>query len=358
MKKLRVGVVGVGKVAQIMHLPFLSELPQYELAALCDVSPQLLRAMGERYGVERRYLDYAEMIRAGGLDCIAVLTMDHPGPVLAALEAGIHVLVEKPLCFDPADGRRMVETARRKGVQLMVGYMKRYDPGYAYAAELIREMADMRLLRVHDFAGDFRIGDAMYTLEGASDIPPEVLKEGQARVAASVRAGLGAGYEDLAALYQSFLMLCSHDLAVMRGLLGAPQRVLHSDAPSDKALLALLDYGEGRRCAVEMGMWAGYSWWDEQVVAYGRERIVTIAFKNPYAQYVPTVVQSRHTEHGKPVEARTVASCEEAFRNEWLHFHEVITTGVPLRTPGEDGLADVELALQIVRAAQAKEVSH
>ncbi|XID90772.1 Gfo/Idh/MocA family protein [Paenibacillaceae bacterium WGS1546] len=351
-RQLRVGVIGCGKVAQIMHLPFLRELPQFELAAISDVSPQLLRSIGERYHVQHRYTDYRELVARSDLDIVAVLTMDHPEPVLAALEAGKHVLVEKPLCFDPADGRRMVETARRCGLHLMVGYMKRYDPGFEHGAARIRALDDVRLLRIHDFAGNFRVGDDMYTLDSANDAPPELLKQGQLRLESSLKAALGPGFEDLAELYRAFLMLCSHDLAVLRELLGAPQGVLYSDAPFSNGLITMLAYEGDRRCLLEMGMWAGYAWWDEQVTAYGRDGIVTIDFKNPYVQFVPTTVTELASENGVPVKKEATPSYEEAFRREWLHFYDVIVNGAELRTPGDEGLADVELAVEIVKAAR------
>ncbi len=100
MSKLRVGVIGLGEVAQIIHLPVLESLPErFEVAALCDISPGLLKRVGDRYRVERRYSDAAEMVASGGLDCVLVLNSDeyHAACTVAALDAGLHVLVEKPM---------------------------------------------------------------------------------------------------------------------------------------------------------------------------------------------------------------------------------------------------------------------
>ena len=63
MSKLRVGVIGLGEVAQVIHLPIIESLPDhYELAAVCDISPGLLKRVGDRYRVERRYADVGEML--------------------------------------------------------------------------------------------------------------------------------------------------------------------------------------------------------------------------------------------------------------------------------------------------------
>jgi len=61
MDQLRVGVVGCGMIAQIMHLPYLSELPEFRLTALCDLSRTVVEAMGERFGVAARYTDYEDL---------------------------------------------------------------------------------------------------------------------------------------------------------------------------------------------------------------------------------------------------------------------------------------------------------
>jgi predicted dehydrogenase len=106
VRPLRVGVVGLGEVAQVVHLPILESLPDlYEVVAVADISPALRELAGDRYGVERRYSDAAEMVGAAPLDCVLVLNSDeyHTESVVAALGAGLHVLVEKPMCLSPRE---------------------------------------------------------------------------------------------------------------------------------------------------------------------------------------------------------------------------------------------------------------
>src|SRR6187397_2394766 len=101
-RRLRTGVIGCGTVAQIMHLPYLHSLPDlFEIAAISDLSPKLAQAMGEKYGVPatHRFGDYHQMLRSD-IDAVLVLSSgSHAPQVLAAIQAGKHVLVEKPLCF-------------------------------------------------------------------------------------------------------------------------------------------------------------------------------------------------------------------------------------------------------------------
>ena len=217
MDRLRVGIIGCGQIAQIMHLPYLTELPQFEIGAVCDISATVVNTVGESYGVDDRYVDYEELLAQPDLDIVAILTMDHSDIAEATAEAGKHLFVEKPFCFDPAEGRRVLDAVERAGLKLMVGYMKRYDPGYEYGMARMRAMEDVRLIRVHDFAGDFTVHEPLYTLVTGDDIPQNALDEGAAKIDAASKAALGASHAHLSSLYNMLLMLSSHDLAILRG---------------------------------------------------------------------------------------------------------------------------------------------
>jgi len=353
MQKLKVGVVGCGQIAQIMHLPFLAELPQFEIAAVCDISPKVVNTVGEWYGVQHRCTDYRDMIVRDDIDAIAVLTVEHTEIAEAAAEAGKHLFIEKPLCFDPAEGDRIVDAARRNGVKLMVGYMKRYDPGYEYGAAYMQAMADVRLIRIHDIGGDNGVHMPLYTLVSGDDIPEAILAEGRAKIQASIEAALGPDLEHQGDLYFKLLMLSSHDMTILRGAFGPPEGVLYSDSYSQSEIISVLDYGNRRRCIFEMGLWPDYRWFNEQMTAYGKDEIVTIAFPNPYVKYAPTLVTTQGSENGAPHCKEVSVSHQEAFRLEWLHFYDCITEDREPRTTGIDAKADVELAREMVRALRA-----
>src|SRR5690242_15613442 len=130
-ERLRIGVVGCGLIAQVMHLHYLRELSdRFEIAALCDLSTEVREACGREYGVSDLVGSWQELLERK-LDAVMVLTSGSHAPVaIAAAEAGMHVFVEKPMCFSVAEGRAMLAAADRAGVTLMVGYNKRYDPAY------------------------------------------------------------------------------------------------------------------------------------------------------------------------------------------------------------------------------------
>ena len=82
-KPVRIGLIGTGMVAQVMHLPHLSELPElFEVAALCDLSPGTVQAVGAKYGIRHTFSDYREMLEQADLDAVMVLTLDHARPAV------------------------------------------------------------------------------------------------------------------------------------------------------------------------------------------------------------------------------------------------------------------------------------
>src|SRR4051794_30095281 len=146
---VRVGVIGCGLGAQVMHLPYLRELSdRFEIGGVCDLSPGTLHAVGDRFGVERRFTRFQDLLDEP-LDAVMVLSSgSHAQPAIAPAERGLHVFVEKPMCLSVREGRSMIEAARTAGVVLMVGYMKRYDPAFERLQQLWPELGEVRLARV------------------------------------------------------------------------------------------------------------------------------------------------------------------------------------------------------------------
>src|ERR1700694_4146398 len=114
-----------------MHLHYLRELSdRFEISAVCDLSETVLTAVGREYGVAKQFTTWQELV-SQPLDAVLVLTSgSHAPAAIAAAEAGMHVLVEKPMCCSVAEARAMVAAATAAGVTLMVAYNKRYDPAY------------------------------------------------------------------------------------------------------------------------------------------------------------------------------------------------------------------------------------
>lgn len=344
------GVIGCGEIAQIMHLPYLSELPQFTLEALCDLSRETVDAMGERYNVSHRFTDYTDLVAIEEIDIVAILTLDHYDAARAAIAAGKHVFVEKPLCFSVEEGTELVALAKEAGVLIMVGYMKCFDPGFEYAVSYIGGLHDVRLIHIQDFTGVFDAHHSLYDIVRPTDIPADTACQYRSRVQSSIQATLGPSLSHHADLFRKLLMLGSHDLAVLRMALGSPQTVLFSNLTHDWGITSLLDYGEGRRCLVEIGSWPKYQWFHERIVAYGRDEIVTVAFSSPYAKNKPSTVQIEKADVGDYTRSTIEISNEEPFKREWVHFAQCIASGRLPRTDGAGAVQDIELARELIRA--------
>src|SRR6202162_4621633 len=143
--RLKVGVIGCGLIAQVMHLHYLRELgDRFEIVAVCDLSDEVRAPCAREYGVPEQCATWQELV-ARPLDAVLVLTSGSHAPIaIAAARAGMHVLVEKPMCFSVAEGQAMVGAADAAGVTLMVAYNKRYDPAYLRVVAESRTLPDLR----------------------------------------------------------------------------------------------------------------------------------------------------------------------------------------------------------------------
>lgn len=142
---LRLAVIGCGKVAQNVHLPALAKGSRCELVAVCDASREVAEAVGRRYAIDRVYDDVGDVLADDEVDAVLVAVGDpqHVAVTTRALEAGKHVLVEKPLGISAAECRPLRDVVLRTGRTLQVGVMKRHDPGLAYAKDAIANLGPL-----------------------------------------------------------------------------------------------------------------------------------------------------------------------------------------------------------------------
>ena len=128
MTKLRVGIIGVGRMAEISHLPILARLPQVELVALCDTSPENLDARGSEYAVQNLYSNHHDLFENEKLDavCIFIPPFAHTDAEIIAAQNGIHVFVEKPPALSMDKAHEICAAIQKAGVINAVGFNRRY----------------------------------------------------------------------------------------------------------------------------------------------------------------------------------------------------------------------------------------
>jgi predicted dehydrogenase len=134
-----VGLIGCGHVAEVRHLPALSSLDDARVVAVADLDPDRAQRLGERFAVPRRYQDTGELLADPEVEVVGVLVpaTDHTEVAIAALEAGKHVLVEKPLATSLDDGDRMIAAVAETSAKAAIGFNLRAHPLVRRARELL-----------------------------------------------------------------------------------------------------------------------------------------------------------------------------------------------------------------------------
>ena len=137
-RPVRIGVLGTGAVSQIVHMPILTDRPDVEVVAVSDVDQPKARAIAGRFGVARMVSDEA-LLEGDLVDGVVISTPNHlhENQAMAALKAGKHVLVERPLAFTERGVDRLLRAAGKSGKILMVGMSHRYRPDAAVLASFV-----------------------------------------------------------------------------------------------------------------------------------------------------------------------------------------------------------------------------
>lgn len=141
-KKIKIGIIGTGTIA-IEHLNAYQKNPNVEIYALCDINEKQLKKMGEKYGVTRLFTDKDEMLKLEEIDAVSVCTWnsEHAPCTIAALNAGKHVLCEKPMALNAEEAEEMKEAAERNGKLLMIGFVRRYGNDCRMLQDFIQQDA-------------------------------------------------------------------------------------------------------------------------------------------------------------------------------------------------------------------------
>lgn len=149
-RRLRVGVLGAGQIAQAAHFESCTKAGNAELYAICDVADDLRERMAVTHGAARTFKDYDAMLADPNVDAVIVATADafHVPASMRALEAGKHVLCEKPVGVTVEQVRDLQATVERSGLTFQVGHMKRFDAGLQAAKHFIEtEIGDVVALK-------------------------------------------------------------------------------------------------------------------------------------------------------------------------------------------------------------------
>ena len=327
---MKVAVIGVGSMGK-NHARVYSELPEADLAAVADADQKLVAATAEKHGAHA-YTDYREMLEKEKPDAVSIVvpTAMHEEVGLAALDAGAHVLMEKPIAATVEEGQRLIEKARAVKKQLMVGHIVRFNPAMQ---ALKQKLADGDLGRIFQVfcrrAGPFpaRIRDVGVVVD-----------------------------------------LAPHDVDVMRFLIGAdPLRVyaeterrIHTD--HEDLVWGLLRFPDGVVGSLEINWLTPTK--IREVLVLGERGLFRIDdltqdlyfYENAQvnADLWPALKTLKGVSEGHMI--RYAIQRYEPLKAELQAFLGAVKEDKPVPVSGEDGLEALRLALALVESGQKHQV--
>lgn len=346
MKKLKIAIVGCGGISN-SHIAVYLKNEQAELYAFCDINPERLKYMGERYGMTRLYTDESEMLAAlPEIDAVDVCTWNaaHAPCTIMALEAGKHVLCEKPMAMNVEEAEAMKAAAEKAGRLLMIGFVRRFGRDCDIVSDLIR---------------DGKMGEVYYakTLN--------IRRNGNPGGWFGEKARSGGG---------PLIDLGVHSIDLVRYLLGKPRAVSvygatyaklgarndirtpkfyvsasatdHDICDCEDLASIMIRFADGTTLFVEMSYSLNVGTEENSIQLFGTKAGVkmgdTVELYTQLDGYLSNVT----------LEGKTGLDMGEAFRAETGHFVDCIQRGTPCRNSAEDGIEMMKILTAAYRSAE------
>lgn len=329
MTNVGIGLVGAGRIAQAAHLPALAKADGAELAAVCDRSEVLSRDVARRYDVPG-YRSLDDLLADDAVEAVVLAVPDRLHLTIGrqVLEAGRHVLVEKPLAGTLAEAKELETVAKASGCRLQVGAMKRHDPGVQHAVEAVRTRAGRVFTaslwyRVH--SGLRAAIEATYALAPIVDVE---VREQEATFKADRPAYL-------------LLTHGAHVFDQLRYLLGDPVAISarRSQAGDDVSWHALVELADGGLAHVEISA-AVRGEWSEGADIYGDRGHVKLRTHVPFSLR-PSDVEV--FDDATATTTRPALGDSDPYERQLEAFVRAIRDGSPTNPDAADGVAAVRL---------------
>ena len=359
----RVAMIGAGLIGQAMHLPHLALLrDRFDLAVVADPSRTVRERVGDRFGIPVRVAFAAEAIALPGLDAVVIASPNaaHAPTVLAALAAGLHVLVEKPLAITLEDVDAVVAARDRAGKVVQVAYNNRYDLAYErLVSELPDSTTSLRYINVLVHDPEFGPYFGPEDLVRGGDVPTELIVQGGADEAEQVRKAVGTADPDAVKAFSGgFLGSLVHQVNMVHGMLAKmgeplPADVIAGDAwAAGEALSGSVRLQNGSRWDNAWIQLVALHEYDEKISLYFDDAVHTLAIPSPWLRQAPSVYTvSRSGSGGR--EVRSFDSYDEAYQRELVHFHRCMLGAEECRTPPEQARVDQAVLTDMYQLAAA-----
>ncbi len=361
---VRVGVVGLGTIAQVVHLPMLARrYDLFEIGAVCDLSDWLRADVGTSYGIpaDRQYRDLGSMLEGADLDAVLLLTSgSHGGQALEVLKRGVPLFCEKPLAYTVAEADALIHAERTLGrPSLALGYMKEHDDA---VSRLRERLADIDGIRAVDVSVLHPSGDSQLAFANlrppAGDVDAGALGRLLDGERTMLDAAVGADTaEPLRDLYSGVLLgSIVHNISLVRSLFGGLTAVdrVHAwpDAGRPPSVEVSGTLTGGARVRVAWHYLPDYPVYRETLTVHHARGSLELRFGTPYLVNAPTELVEVTAGRGGHL-STTLRSTGEAFENELVDFHRMVVTGARPRAGIAEGREDIVTSQRILQQLAA-----
>lgn len=326
---LRIALTGTGYIARI-HARAAQKLPDVELVAVVNHRRESMVTFAADFGIPRQYLDVADLLADGGVDALVVCTPNylHAPQSIAALAAGVHVMVEKPMAMNAAEAEAMVAASQKSGALLMVAHCWRFDPEVQWLRQQVEEGRLGQIVRTKGYGVHVHWGPGGWFTQKQF-------------------AGGGAMAD-----------MGIHALDTARYLLGDPQPVsvyarigtYYGDFDVDDTGVAMVTWDNGAVSVIESGWWQPY--------ADGPEAATQLYGTAGFGQVFPTrliLSGGKTVDPGFPF-PRAEHCPQSMYDAQMAYFVDCIRQG---RTPvpgGVEGLVNMKVVGAAYRSSQTGQV--
>lgn len=352
---VRLGLIGLGQAAQILHLPNLERMEDsFKITAVADVSRELSAYIAHKYHVEHQFTDAMELISCPDVDAVIIMCAgDHAGYAMAALQAGKHVFIEKPLTLDPEKAQALA-AAKEQHPELvaMVGYCRRYNQSFLKMKELLRQ--DSRPIsyvraRTLILEGPWYLENTWHEKKAGDLDPAGRAAMQQATIGEAVR--LLGGQPNRAQILAYLLLAGSgcHILSAVRELIGPPKSVqAASVSPSGMQFTLILGYDGFNLVFEEMNDQQIVDF-DESIEIYQGTRKMHLRYDSPYIRSLPSRLEVSELVDGQAMTTVYGPDYRDMFANELKEFYRCITEGRSPKCSVADAAEDVRIFLDIAK---------
>ncbi len=319
MKQLNIGIIGAGRIGKVHMQSITYNVPTAKVLGITDVFKDGLQELADKYGIEKVYADYKEMLADKDIDAVLVCssTDTHADISIEAAKAGKHVFCEKPVDLTPEKVQAVIDAVAKAGVKLQVGFNRRFDHNFAHVRSLINEgkVGNLELIKI--------------TSRDPEPPPAEY---------AAVSGGM-------------FLDMTIHDFDMARFLAGSDVTEVYASATClvdpaigeagdvDTAIINL-KFENGALGVIDNSRRAAYGY-DQRIEVFGSKGAAMAANDTPTNV---TVMNADGVTTDKPLYF-FLERYMQSFRDEMVQFVDAVLNDKETPTTGVDGLNSILVAL-------------